>query len=577
MRIEYDMKEDYFKEEMSLRRNLQGVLFFRLILGVFFLLLTIIVQSRREEDLLSAHLQPLYYFSCILFIFTIVAALSLGRTLRLKKFAYTQMFFDVAAVTFLIFLSGGVDSLFSFLYMPVIISSAVLLHRRGSLLTASMCGMFYGLLLDLQYFGWISPLQIVSETVQLRDSGTYFHGILMNIAAFYVVAFVSGYLAEELQKSSRKILKQAKDLHQLEMLHRNIVHSITSGLITLDPSGLVLFCNNFAQEILGLRSEEIQGRSFSSIFPSLEPMSWPREPGAFQKTRRGPADRMEISYHTPLGEELYLGYTVSVLHSADGEWSGWIFIFQDLTRLKEMEEHLGRMERLIVAGRVAAEIAHEIKNPLAAMSGAVQMLRDESVEGSRQSRLMSIIHREVNRMNGLVKDFLWLAKGAYETQKIEDVDICPIIREILELLRAQGRISSVHRISTMFECTPVSQMDPYHLRQILWNLFLNALEAMPDGGDLTISVNRRQTNGDQSGEARIDIDDGGTGIPAGMRERIFEPFFTSKGHGTGLGLSIVYQLLQRSGGRLEITHHQDRPGTTFTLFFPIAPSFSLAK
>ncbi len=570
MQIDAGINENYSNEETTLRRNLQGVQLFRLLLGIFFLLLTIIVQSRRQEELLSAHLQPLYYFSCILFMFTIVTALSLGRIKRLKRFACAQTFVDVGAVSFLIYLSGGVDSLFSFLYMPVIISSAVLLHRRGSLFAASMCSVFYGLLLDSQYFGWISPLQIVSETTQLSDSGTYFHAMLMNIAVFYIVAYPSGYLAEELYKSNRKIMEQAKDFHHLQMLHRNIVHSITSGLLTIDIEGVILFCNNFAREILGLPAGEAEGRPFNSFFPALDPTAWPRDPAALRKTRRGPEDRQEVEYHKPSGERLYLGYTVSVLNDAEGNWSGWIFIFQDLTRLKEMEEHLGRMERLVVAGQVSAEIAHEIKNPLAAMSGAVQMLRDESVEGSRQSRLMGIIHREINRINELVKDFLWLAKGTRDSQKIENVSVCPLVREIIELLRAQGRVSPVHRVTTRFSQTLVFRTDPHHLRQILWNLFVNALEAMPDGGDLTIAVDRHMVNGDQSGEARIDITDSGAGIPEEVRPRIFEPFFTTKSQGTGLGLSIVYQLLQRAGGRIEIICNRERPGTTFSLFFPLA-------
>jgi len=249
-----------------MKRKIQGLLLFRLLLGVFFLVLTLVVQSRREGDLLAARIQPLYFFAMVIFLFTIVAAVSLKHIRHLERFGYIQLFFDVEAVTVLIFLSGGIESLFAFLYMPVIISAALLLQRRGSLLTASMCSLSYGFLLDLQYFGWISPLQIVADTTHLRDSGTYFITILMSIAGFYLVAYLSGYLAEELRSSSRQVEKQKSDLRQLEALHRNIVESISSGLLTIDEKGTVLFWNRAALETLGLKAEELRGRPSKRYF-----------------------------------------------------------------------------------------------------------------------------------------------------------------------------------------------------------------------------------------------------------------------------------------------------------------------
>jgi len=570
VQVDCDLEANTINGELALRRKIQGLLLFRLLLAVFFLLLTIIVQSRRDQDLLSAHLQPIYFFSCILFVFTIVGALSLGRIRNLKRFAYVQLFFDVGAVTVLIYLSGGVESLFSFLYMPVIICAAVLLYRRGSLLTAAFSSVCYGTLLDLQYFGWLLPLHVVNQTAQARDSGSYFHSILMNIAVFYLVAFMSGYLAEELQKSSLKIVEQSKDLRRLEVLHRNIVHSITSGLITIGPSGEILFCNNFAQDILGLRSEPVTGRRFSSIFPGLDPLTWPRVVGPGPGHKKGPPERPEIVYRNPLGEELHLGYAVSVLQNETGKWAGWIFIFQDLTQFKAMEEHLKRLERLVFAGRIAAEISHEIKNPLAAMSGAVQMLEDESIPDGSRARLMSIIHREIDRMNSLVKDFLWLAKSTHGPENVENVPVCDLIQEILDLLSARNRVASEHVIKTAFAASPISRIDPHHFRQIVWNLLVNALDAMPGGGHLTIAVGLHPS-GDGSGrETRIDISDSGSGIPRDARARIFEPFFTTKSQGTGLGLSIVYHLVEKANGRIEVTHHEEPCGTTFSLFFPLA-------
>ncbi len=260
-------RQDNDSDDGRFRGKLKKLLLYRLILAVFFLILTLAVQSGRNADLLSAHFHPLYIFSCILFLFTIFGALSLERVRRLVQFAWVQILFDLGAVTVLVYMTGGIESSFSFLYMLVIISSALLLYRRGSLLTASACALIYGLLLDLQYFGWISPLQLVAGTGQERDSGTYFFHILMNTAGFFLLGFLAGYLAEELQRSSLRVRERERDLSKLATLHRSIVQSMSSGLLTVDLNGRIIFSNNAAQEILGMKSGEIAGRSVTGAFP----------------------------------------------------------------------------------------------------------------------------------------------------------------------------------------------------------------------------------------------------------------------------------------------------------------------
>ena len=184
-------------------------------------------------------------------------------------------------------MTGGIESSFSFLYMLVIISSALLLYRRGSLFTASACALVYGLLLDLQYFGWISPLQLVAGTGQERDSGTYFFTILMNIAGFFLLGFLAGYLAEEVQRYSLRVREREKDLSKLATLHRSIVQSISSGLLTVDLNGRIIFSNNAAQEILGIKSGEIAGRSVTELFRAIDISQFPQTNRA--DARRPPA------------------------------------------------------------------------------------------------------------------------------------------------------------------------------------------------------------------------------------------------------------------------------------------------
>jgi two-component system sensor histidine kinase PilS (NtrC family) len=566
--------QDNASDDSRFRGKLKKLLLYRLIFAVFFLILTLAVQSARNADLLSAHFHPLYIFSCILFLFTIFGALSLERVRRLVRFAWAQILFDLGAVTVLVYMTGGIESSFSFLYMLVIISSALLLYRRGSLLTASACSLIYGLLLDLQYFGWISPLQLVAGTGYAPDSGTYFFYILMNTAGFFLLGFLAGYLAEELQRSSLRVRERERDLSKLVTLHTSIVQSMSSGLLTVDLNGCVIFSNNAAQEILGVKSGEIAGLCVTELFPTIDISRLPRSNGA---DGRSQTNRMETAYSQPSGIQITLGYSASVLQNESGETFGWIIIFIDLTKLKAIEEHIQRMERLVLAGRFAAEIAHEIKNPLAAMSGAMQMLRGEMGQNALNKKLMGIVQREIERINGLVTEFLWMAKGSPKSAQVEDVAVCSVIEEIIALLKTKKQVTTSHIIRTDFQTRPFIAIDPHHLHRVLWNLLVNALEAMPEGGELSISVNFQEPPDSPIRPIRIDIGDTGCGIPDGAFKRIFDPFFTTKTNGTGLGLSIVYQLVEKAGGSIEVIRSQSGIGTIFSLFFPPSRSFSLAK
>jgi len=562
-------------DDSRFRGKLKKLLLYRLILAVFFLILTLAVQSGRNADLLSPHFHSLYIFSCILFLFTILGALSLERVRRLVYFAWGQILFDLCAVTVLVYMTGGIESSFSFLYMLVIISSALLLYRRGSLLAASACTLIYGLLLDLQYFGWISPLELVSSTGQARDSGTYFFTILMSMAGFFLVGFLAGYLAEELQSSSRRVRERERDLSELSTLHRSIVQSMTSGLLTIDLNGRIVFSNNAAQEILGINSSEIAALTVTELFPAIDISLLPRGNGpAIRKS----AVRRESVFTRPTGLQITIGYSASILQDESGETFGWTIIFIDLTKLKAIEEHIQRMERLVLAGRFAAEIAHEIKNPLAAMSGAMQMLQGEMGHNALHKKLMEIVQREIERINELVTEFLWMTKGSPKSAQVEDVMLCSAIEEIIALLKAKKQVTASHAIRTNFQTRPLIEIDPHHLQRVLWNLFTNALEAMPEGGEMSVLVKIEDNSPDGSDKtARVDICDTGCGIADDELKRIFDPFFTTKTSGTGLGLSIVYQLMEKAGGRIEVSRPQSGTGTVFSLFFPPSASFSLAK
>ena len=561
-------------DSSRLRSKLKKLLLYRLVLAFFFLIVTIGVESRRNGALPSGLFRPLYLFSCILFLFTIIGALGLKRIRRLERFALVQILFDLGAITVLVYMTGGIESSFSSLYMLVIFSAALLLDRRASLLSAAACSLVYGIVLELQCFSWLSPLQIAAGAVQPRDSRTYLFNVLINTAAFFLVGLLAGYLALELQRSKLRIREKESDLKALQTLHTSIVQSMSSGVLTVDLEERVIFANNAATESLGKTTEEITGRRVEEIFPDID-FSQIQNGSEHDTTRHG--SRFETCYNHPAGMTAVFGYSASALRMESGKTLGWLIVFTDLTKHKALEEHLQRMERLVLAGKMAAEIAHEIKNPLAAMSGAVQMLMEEPALSPLNQRLTGIVQREIERVNGLVSEFLWMTKGSPQSARIEDVEVCPVIEEIVSLLRANKKATASHSIRTGFHAKPVIAIDALHLRRILWNLLVNAIEAMPRGGELSISVGLEQIAAPPGRMVKIDVQDRGCGIPESALKRIFDPFFTTKTNGTGLGLSVVYQLMEKAAGKVEVSGRQPGQGTTFSLFFPPSSSFSLAK
>jgi two-component system sensor histidine kinase PilS (NtrC family) len=567
-------KED-ITNDAALKRKLQGLLLFRLGLAVLFLVIALSTQSRRTEQLVPAQLGPFYFFSVLLLVFTVVAALSLNRVHHLRRFAYVQLFFDIEAVTFLVYLTGGVESIFSFLYMPTIISGAVLLQRRGSMVAATGCALSYGCLLDLQYFGWLLRMQVFGAPT-VSDTGAYFPSLLMNIAAFYLTAYLSGYLAEQLRKSSQQVRKHARDFQILETLHQNIIQSLSSGLLMVTPDGLVLFSNIAAGKILNVPQEQIDQQPIEEIFPGLDMHAWPRATSESPDEMPQSLGRRETTYRCPDGRELFLGYNVSLLKERNGGSRGWVFIFQDLTPLKSMEEHLSRMERMAYASKWAAEIAHEIRNPLAAISGAAQMLQADTAKNPFHAKLTNIVSREVQRIDDLVTDFAWLAKGSQKSEKVQAVSVCELIEEVFAKLRTREKVRDNHRVETKLEAAPVFCMDPQQLRQLLWYLMTNALEAMPTGGTLTVRVAATDGKTHPGLKTLIEIIDTGSGISQEDLDRVFEPFFTTKTNGTGLGLSIAYQMMQNIEGEIEL-HSDGQSGTSVSLLFPFDPVLPLAK
>lgn len=430
---------------------------------------------------------------------------------------------DGGLVTALIYCSGGASSLFGFLYIPWIMYASVEAGGRASLYCTLLAIAAYGAVAFGTAQGWL-PAFSEGPGLTLDEAATSF-GI--HAAAFLSVTLLARRFEYEVQQGQHELM-------ELGELHQRIVDNVASGLLTADRAGTITSFNHAAAEITGIDSIAALGSPLGELFPEL-PFPLQDE----EKARRG-----ELGFEDAAGNRLYLGFSRSLLRDASGLPDGEILIFQDLTRVREMEEQLRRSERLSAVGQLATGLAHEIRNPLASLSGAIELLgADLAASDAASRRLLRIVERETWRLNRLVVDFL--AYAGSRSPQCEAVPLAAMLEEIRELL------ASGNHVDAELDCDVAKELavwgDPDQLRQVFWNLILNAAQAEPR--DRRVRVRARA----DPPRVRIEVEDRGRGIPPDALERAFEPFFTTKAKGTGLGLSTVHRLVEAHGGELEVT------------------------
>ncbi len=558
--------------EGGLYEKLKWFLFFRVIMVTVLLGATLVLQIREQESYSSPALYPLYVLIILTYIVSLLSGFLVHRISNLQGFSFFQFFWDGLFVTVLIYLTGGVESPFAFLYILNIINASILLFRTGAITVATLSSLLYSALILVE--AAIIPLPSFFEFLlpedPVRQREFFFNKIFVNVLAFFCVAYLSGYLSELVREAGEKLVKKEVDYEALEVINKNIVQSIGSGLITVDGDGLITSYNRAAEEITGYRLEDVYMEPVEKIFSHFSPphVSVMGDGNLSQSVLQ---TRWDTTFQRSDGREIYLGFSQSFLKNNLGEEIGRIFSFQDLTKLREMQEEVKRSEKLASIGQLAAGIAHEIRNPLASMSGSIQLLREEVDLGPDQKRLMDITLRETDRLNTLIKDFLGFARPPPNSYR--QVDLSQTLRETVEVFKTslRGRDSIVFSLSlpeTLFV-----EMDCEKIKQVFWNLFNNALEAMPDGGRLqveTISSNGLQVNK----KIEIRVTDNGVGIDEGELTKIFDPFYTTKEEGTGLGLATVYRIIESHQGSIWVESAKGAE-TTFIIRLPLRQSSSI--
>ncbi len=491
----------------------------------------------------------------------LVFLISVGLTivyfflLRLSKsFAWQirfQFLLDALLITWLVWRTGDLTSPYITLYIVLISVASFFLRPLSTLLMAALCAFIFILLTFLTVNSLIEAFGTVQST-----------GKVVQIVSFHVVAMlVVGLLASRLsdrQSSGEQLEETAKTLANLRVLHQRIVESIRSGLITTDLDGNIYTFNAAATEITGYRLDEMQDTSIFELFGDI------REQIDLSLGAAGDGDqlpRFETDLLTPDGFAVRIGFSVSLLFSETNEATGHIITFQDLTEIRSMEESVRRKDRLAAVGRVAAGLAHEIRNPLGAMRGAIQVLESNTPRESMSASLMDIILKESDRLNSIITNFLGYARPA--AVDFSETDVCEGIRDTLTLLRHSPDVEDSHILTDDLGNAPaIITGDPTQLKQIFWNLARNAIQAMPDGGTLRVGLETIPNN-----RIRIVFEDTGRGMSSEQVEQLFEPFSNSTSGGTGLGLSIVYQIVKDHNGVINVRSIEGK-GTTITLDLP---------
>ena len=461
--------------------------------------------------------------------------------------ARLQFVFDVLLITWLVSITGFAQSPYTALYIVLISVASLFLGPRdtmiasvGSAAAFTLCALF------------ASTRGITSESLV-----NTIQSVGLSDISFLVVGLLAAKLAHRQTISDVQLAAATRSLADLRALHERIVESIRSGVITTDLHGRIYTFNAAAEEITGYKASEVRGHDASMFFGDMS-RQIVDSMNAAATGKVSP--RFQADCLTPNGLALRLGFTIAPLFAESGETSGMVITFQDLTDVRALEETSRRQDRMAAVGRMAASIAHEIRNPLAAMRGSIQMLRSEMDGQSEQAQLMEIIMRESDRLNKIVADYLNYARP--RPAELKNVDVSALVSDTFKLLRNSDEILDGHLLEEDLPDRPaIIPGDPEQLKQVCWNIARNALKAMPAGGKFRVSLEQLDGN-----RLRLSFSDDGCGMTPEQVEHLFEPFTSTTG-GTGLGLSIVYQIIRDHSGTINVRSLEGQ-GTTITIELP---------
>jgi two-component system sensor histidine kinase PilS (NtrC family) len=546
------LNDEYYK------RKIRWLMILRVIILTILLGSISIIQIKR----VSSSLNPFYVLIAVTYLLTILyAVLFHYLNNNMIVLAYIQLVADVLIEACLIYFTGGIESTFSFMFIITIITASIVLFRRGSLVIASMSSILYGLLLDLQYYGLFSFPSNYPVTPNHLNTSYVFYTMFVNICAFYLIAFLCGYLAESTKKKDQELSASHEDLMELKAFNEDILKNIRSGLVVTDLKGKVTLANKAAMEILSIHD-------LNSKSPFWHDLFLPIDFQATVKFLENDADQtLTCNEFINCGSRgpCFIGLNLSTIQDAQSKTKGTITSFQDLTEFKRMEDQLKQADILATIGGMSAGIAHELRNPMASIKGSIQLLAEGLTLDPEQKALMNIVINESIHLNNIINDFLTYAKP--RPPQLESCNISSLVHDTLTILKNGEMFKKDIAVYIDLEPENTSiSLDIDQMKQVFWNLAINACQAMPDGGILSVKSSTKKIK--EKSYKIIEFQDTGVGISKEHINRIFHPFYTTKEKGTGLGLCTAYRIIEEHGGRIEIESEPGR-GSLFRIYISL--------
>ena len=542
--------------DTDLRRKLAWLIAIRAIIS------TILLGSATFAQLTapgSFAVDPFFFLIGLTYALTIGYATTLRFVGRFRWLVDLQLAGDALIVSAFIYFTGGVVSYFSFLYVLPIVAGSTVHFRRGGLLVSTLSALLYTAIVLQQYGGGVVWVQNVAplNAIVLPPRLAAVYIVALNVFGFFAVAMLSGSLAEGLRSAGARLEAASTEIADLQALNQHVIDSLPSGLVTTDPHQRILTFNRGAEAITGLSAAAAKGRPIGEVLQL--PASMVESLSEDLAGERTP--RYEVRYRSAGRGEIELGLGATY-HETPGGRACILFSFQDVTKIKKLERDAAMQQRLAAVGEMAAGIAHEIRNPLASMSGSIQILRQELPLSAEQEQLMDIVLRESERLNNTIRSFLAYARP--QRFAIARLDLRRALNDAALLLRHSADVRESHVIEV--DVPPGElwyEADEGQIKQIVWNLATNGIRAMPDGGRLVL-IGQIEPS---SGGVTIKVQDEGIGIASEDLEGLFQPFHGSFAKGSGLGLAIVHRIVTDYHGQIQVAS-QLGAGTTVSVALP---------
>jgi two-component system sensor histidine kinase PilS (NtrC family) len=545
---------------MDLRSRLSTLIAVRVVVSTVLLGSAILIQISRPG---AFPVDPFFFLIGLTYALSVVYLATLRFIDRSPWLVDLQFAADAMLVSAFIHVTGGITSLFSSLCLLPIIAASTVRFRRGALQVAGLTTILYLALVMVQYLGLDAlpgPWRF-APAVELPSLRFAQYTVAINLFGVVAVAVLAGSLAEGMRKADERLEDASNAIEDLRAFNEDVINSLLSGLVTTDEECRVLTFNRAASTITGMPAYQAVGADAGDALQL--PANYRSRLGTLSDRR---SLRMDLEYRTAGGRVIDLGLTATTLAFPDGR-TGYLFTFQDVTDMRRLERDARLQQRLAAVGEMAAGIAHEIRNPLASMSGSIQVLRQELPLSEEQAQLMDIVLRESERLNDTIRSFLAYARP--QRFAVARLDISKVVQDTAILLRNSSDVRDGHVVDVEVPDSAVwYDADENQIRQVLWNLATNGLRAMARGGRLTLAARHEPGTDGGRGEVILIVQDQGCGIPADQLDGIFQPFRSSFDKGTGLGLAIVHRIVTDCRGSVQVSSTVGT-GTTVRVRLPV--------